>query len=113
VLAAESPAVVIEANFWPDDPRHEARVKALASAPVEVHCLCPIDECMRRYVDRGTRGILRTSTATNSVFPLWRSRDAPSLSASERLSLWTRLGRLTSQGSQAKCGIYWLRGGLN
>ena len=53
VLAAESPAVVIEANFWPDDPRHEARVKALASAPVEVHCLCPIDECMRRYVDRG------------------------------------------------------------
>jgi hypothetical protein len=43
---------VLEANFWPGDARLEARVRALGTVPVEVHCQCPIDECMRRYAER-------------------------------------------------------------
>jgi len=54
VLAADAPSVVLEANFWPDDPRHQARLLDLGTTPVEVHCLCPIDECMRRYSERGS-----------------------------------------------------------
>jgi predicted kinase len=48
-LAADSPAAVLEANFWPDDPRHGERVRALGARTVEVHCSCPIEECLRRY----------------------------------------------------------------
>jgi predicted kinase len=51
-LAADSPAVVLEANFWPDDPRHGERVRALGARTVEVHCSCPIEECLRRYAAR-------------------------------------------------------------
>jgi predicted kinase len=51
-LALDAPAVVLEANFWPGDARVEARVRALGTVPVEVHCQCPIDECMRRYAER-------------------------------------------------------------
>ena len=51
-LALDAPAVVLEANFWPGDARLEARMRALGTVPVEVHCQCPIDECMRRYSER-------------------------------------------------------------
>jgi predicted kinase len=51
-LALDAPAVVLEANFWPDDARLEARMRALGSVPVEVHCRCPLDECLRRYAAR-------------------------------------------------------------
>jgi predicted kinase len=51
-LAADSPAAVLEANFWPDDPRHGERVQALGARTVEVHCSCPIEECRRRYAAR-------------------------------------------------------------
>ncbi len=51
-LAAYSPAAVLEANFWPDDPRHRAHAEALGAVPVEVHCVCPVEECMRRYAER-------------------------------------------------------------
>jgi predicted kinase len=50
-LALDAPAVVLEANFWPGDARLEARLRALGAVPVEVHCQCPIDECMRRYAE--------------------------------------------------------------
>lgn len=53
-LAADAPAVVLEANFWPDDPRNRRRVAALAAKPVEVFCRCPAAECRRRYVERGS-----------------------------------------------------------
>lgn len=53
-LAAGMPSVVLEANFWPDDPRLRTRVTALGAVPVEVHCVCPIDECRRRYAERGS-----------------------------------------------------------
>jgi predicted kinase len=52
-LAADAPAVVLEANFWADDPRQQARVRSLGVQPVEVHCQCPVEECMRRYAERG------------------------------------------------------------
>jgi predicted kinase len=51
-LALDAPAVVLEANFWPGDVRLEARMRALDTVPVEVHCQCPIDECLRRYAER-------------------------------------------------------------
>ncbi|HTZ93627.1 MAG TPA: AAA family ATPase [Streptosporangiaceae bacterium] len=51
-LAADAPAVVLDANFWPDDPRPPARLRALSAEPVEVHCQCPVSDCMRRYADR-------------------------------------------------------------
>jgi predicted kinase len=53
-LAADAPAVVLEANFWPDDPRNRRRVAALAAKPVEVFCTCPAEECLRRYVERAS-----------------------------------------------------------
>jgi predicted kinase len=54
-LAADAPAVVLEANFWPDMV-DQARLRSLSAAPVEVHCQCPVEECMRRYGSRaGTR----------------------------------------------------------
>jgi predicted kinase len=51
-LAVDAPAVVLEANFWPGDARLDARLSALGTVPVEVHCQCPIGECMRRYAER-------------------------------------------------------------
>ncbi len=64
-LAAYAPAAVLEANFWPDDPRHRAHAQALGVMPVEVHCVCPVEECMRRYADAARRrGTPCTSTRT-------------------------------------------------
>jgi predicted kinase len=51
-LAADAPAVVLEANFWPDDPRNQRRMAELTANPVEVFCSCPVEERMRRYADR-------------------------------------------------------------
>jgi len=51
-LAAYAPAVVLEANFWPDDPRHRVHAQALGTVPIEVHCVCPVEECLRRYAER-------------------------------------------------------------
>jgi hypothetical protein len=51
-LAACAPAVVLEANFWADDPRHLARALSLGTVPVEVLCVCPLEECVRRYAER-------------------------------------------------------------
>jgi predicted kinase len=51
-LALDAPAVVLEANFWSGDARLEARIRALGTVPVEVHCRCPLGECLRRYAER-------------------------------------------------------------
>src|SRR5580698_10062465 len=37
-LAADLPAVVLDANFWVDDARLPGRLAALSARPVEVHC---------------------------------------------------------------------------
>jgi predicted kinase len=51
-LAADSPAAVLEANFWSDHPMNGERVRALGARTVEVHCSCPLEECLRRYEAR-------------------------------------------------------------
>jgi predicted kinase len=51
-FAADAPAAVLEANFWPDSPLHAERVRALGGRMVEVHCSCPLEECRRRYAER-------------------------------------------------------------
>jgi hypothetical protein len=51
-LAAVAPAAVLEANFFADDQRHRAHAAALGVVPVEVHCVCPLAECVRRYAER-------------------------------------------------------------
>jgi len=53
-LAADAPAVVLEANFWPDDPRVRERLAGLAARPVEVFCKCPAQESRRRYAERAS-----------------------------------------------------------
>jgi predicted kinase len=40
-LAADAPAVVIEANFRPRSEYERAKLSGLAARPVEVHCACP------------------------------------------------------------------------
>lgn len=51
-LAADAPAAVLEANFWPNHPLHAAHVRQLGAATTEVHCSCPLVECRRRYAER-------------------------------------------------------------
>jgi predicted kinase len=51
-LAADVPAVVLEANFYTDDPRSRGWLAELAANPVEVFCQCPEEEYLRRYAAR-------------------------------------------------------------
>jgi predicted kinase len=48
-LAAEAPAVVIEANFRPYSQYERAKLSGLAAQPVEVHCACPLSLALQRY----------------------------------------------------------------
>jgi predicted kinase len=48
-LAADAPAVVIEANFRPYSEYERAKLSSLAAHPVEVHCACPPELAVRRY----------------------------------------------------------------
>jgi hypothetical protein len=40
-LAADAPAVVIEANFRPRGEYERAKLSGLAARPVELQCACP------------------------------------------------------------------------
>jgi predicted kinase len=40
-LAADAPAVVLEANFRPHSAYERNRILALSARPVEVNCVCP------------------------------------------------------------------------
>jgi predicted kinase len=51
-LAADAPAVVLEANFRPRSARERAHLSALAARVVEVHCSCPPELALRRYHER-------------------------------------------------------------
>jgi predicted kinase len=53
-LAQTAPAVVLEANFWPDDERQRRRIATLAAQPVEVFCYCPVEVATARYAKRAT-----------------------------------------------------------
>jgi predicted kinase len=50
-LAADAPACVLEANFWPGMARVREQLLALSNpgALVEVYCACPPEEARRRY----------------------------------------------------------------
>jgi uncharacterized protein len=54
-LAAQCPAVVIEANFRSGSPYEREQLRALSSHPVEVYCRVPTDLAAARYADRGAR----------------------------------------------------------
>lgn len=51
-LAADAPAVVVEANFRPRDPYQRGKLAALAERPVEVYCDCPPEIAARRCDQR-------------------------------------------------------------
>src|SRR5260370_1630165 len=56
-LAADAPAVVIEANFRPYSEDERAKLSRLAAQPVEVHCTCPAELSLRRYNARATHPV--------------------------------------------------------
>jgi predicted kinase len=51
-LAADAPAVVVEANFRPRHAYERSRISALSARPVEVNCVCPPELAARRYAER-------------------------------------------------------------
>jgi predicted kinase len=51
-LAAEAPAVVLEANFRPHGDYERGRVTSLGGRLVEVYCACPAELASRRYAAR-------------------------------------------------------------
>jgi predicted kinase len=56
-LAADAPAVVIEANFRPYSQYERAKLSGLAAHPVEVHCACPPELAIQRYNARTTHPV--------------------------------------------------------
>jgi predicted kinase len=56
-LAADAPAVVIEANFRPHSEYEKAKLSALAAQPVEVYCTCPPELAVERYNARTTHPV--------------------------------------------------------
>lgn len=51
-LAADAPAVVLEANFRPHSDYERDRISALGGRLVEVNCACPAEVAARRYAER-------------------------------------------------------------
>jgi hypothetical protein len=56
-LAADAPAVVIEANFRPYSEYERAKLSGLAAQPVEVYCDCPPELAVKRYNARVTHPV--------------------------------------------------------
>jgi hypothetical protein len=56
-LAADAPAVVIEANFRPYSEYERGKLAGLAARPVEVHCDCPAEVAVERYNSRATHAV--------------------------------------------------------
>src|SRR6185503_11221761 len=56
-LAADAPAVVIEANFRPYSEYERAKLSGLAAQAVEVHCACPPELALQRYNARVTNPV--------------------------------------------------------
>jgi predicted kinase len=51
-LAADAPAVVLEANFRPHSEYERAKIAALGGRLVEVYCSCPAEVAADRYARR-------------------------------------------------------------
>jgi predicted kinase len=56
-LAADAPAVVIEANFGPYSEYERAKLAGLSARPVEVRCVCPPELAVQRYNARVTHPV--------------------------------------------------------
>jgi predicted kinase len=56
-LAADAPAVVIEANFRPYSEYERAKLSGLSAQPVEVYCACPPELAVKRYNTRVTHPV--------------------------------------------------------
>jgi predicted kinase len=54
-LAADCPAVVIEANFRTRSEHERRRVAELCERPVEVHCSVPVEVAASRFAERARR----------------------------------------------------------
>jgi predicted kinase len=54
-LAADAPAVVLEANFRPRHEYERGRIRALGGRLVEVHCACPAAVAASRFAERAAR----------------------------------------------------------
>lgn len=52
MLAAEAPAVVLEANFRPHSDYERGKIAGLGGCVVEVNCSCPPEVATRRYAAR-------------------------------------------------------------
>jgi len=64
-LARRCPEVVLEANFRYQSEVERTRLHQLHAAIVEVHCVCPADELMRRFTERA-----RTAHAAHPLHTL-------------------------------------------
>jgi predicted kinase len=58
LLAADAPACVLEAAFWPREERQRDELRKLGAGGVivEVHLSCDREETLRRFAQRGERG---------------------------------------------------------
>ena len=70
-LAADAPAVVIEANFRPHSDYERAKLSALAVRPVEVHCACPPELALQRYNARATHPVHVVTTLQLEAMAEW------------------------------------------
>ena len=70
-LAADAPAVVIEANFRPYSHYERAKLSGLAAAPVEVHCACPPELAAARYNARVTHPVHVVTTLGVEAMAEW------------------------------------------
>jgi predicted kinase len=55
MLAEQSPAVVLEANFRPHSSYEQAKLRSLSARLVEVYCWCPPEVAIERYAGRARR----------------------------------------------------------
>ena len=68
-LAADAPAVVMEANFGPHSDYERGRISALGGRMVEVNCACPPEVAARRYAERAVASHpVNVVTSLSSVF---------------------------------------------
>lgn len=70
-LAADAPAVVIEANFRPYSQYERAKLTSLAAHPIEVHCACPPQLAVKRYNARITHPVHVVTTLQPEAMAEW------------------------------------------
>jgi predicted kinase len=76
-LAADAPAVVLEANFRPRSEYQRGRVRALGGRVVEVNCDCPAEIAARRFAERAVRSRHRVHVITSLTTDEMAEYDRP------------------------------------